>query len=155
MSCTRALSACALALVGTACGPSEPGHYYELAAAARADACGGLRRGDDGLVTYRLVADGAEVELWVAGEASAFATGTLRSCTLTYASREITEARDVGSITWRLTGEATVTAGDGCAAGEGWVGAEVVEVVESSSPTVPAGCQVEVDVEGAWVGEVR
>ena len=27
--------------------------------------------------------------------------------------------------------------------------------IDPENPTVPAGCQVEVDVEGAWVGEVR
>lgn len=154
MSLARTVGPLILLAGAAGCGPSDPGHYYELSAAARSEACGGLRRGRDGTVTYRLVADGAAVELWVAGEAASFATGSLRACTVTYASREVVEAREGGSITWRLTGTATVTVGDGCEAGEGWVGTETVEVLESSVSDVPAGCAVEVDVQGVWLGEV-
>ena len=67
------------------------------------------------------------------------------------------EIRDGALIRWRLEGEANWrTSGDlGCNLEPDidWEGTETIIVVGSDHPDVGAGCSVELDVVGTYLGE--
>lgn len=111
--------------------------------------------------TFAYVLDfaGADVSLGllVDGEIFGFADGTLSGCDVSYASVIWQEQREGGEVRWQLEGEASIRqGGDDCNISEGldWEGFELITVVDSADPTIPAGCTYRMDATGTYAGEL-
>lgn len=137
-----------------------PGVYYEVVLETAKDAEGALKdecndppEAEQQTYTYVVQAEGANAKIFIDG--GLFATGALAGCDLSYQSPIWTEDReDGGSVRWSVRGDAVISLGEGCNAGDGWEGEERIDVVNSTSDSVPPGCSYWMSVSGAYVGEV-
>ncbi len=147
-----------LGLVG--CSAKDlPGEYFDITVESTSDECNDPKVVDKETFTYRLVVEGSAVTLFM--DDSLLATGSLQGCDLTYQSPIWTDNRDDGNggttqaIGWSIHGDATVGLSDLCDAGDGWVGEERIDVLNSTDPDVPAGCSYFLDATGTYTGSVE
>lgn len=155
------------ALVGllaglVACEPDpEIGSAFDVTLTGTDDGCAGgaaLSYTDQlEYVLYTVDAPAIRVAVDVSGEPVTFASGEIAGCDVRYASVVWDEIRDGALIRWRLEGEAKWrTSGDFACNLEpdvDWDGTETITVVGSDHPDIRAGCTVELDVVGTYVGE--
>jgi hypothetical protein len=141
-----------LPFAAAACGePELPGHLFEVTVEARTDGCNEPDVSYAETFTYRLVLEDSRATVYI-GE-STLATGALTGCDLSYASTVWTDTRPEGTVRWSIIGEATVSLGDGCDAGDGWVGDETLRVNASTVDDIDQGCVMELDASGTYLGE--
>lgn len=139
--------------LASACSDANlPGHRFEVVLQPVDDGCtDGQGQGEE-RYTYRVEADGASIGIFVGQDL--LANGSLSGCNVRYTSVPWTESRRRGEVRWRISGEAVIALGDGCAAEQGWRGTEVIEVLESTDPGVPGGCRYRYEVTGSYGGFV-
>lgn len=136
-----------------------PGDYFDLTVESTTDECNDPKVVDKETFTYRLVVDGSAVTIFM--DDALLATGSLQGCDLTYQSPIWTDNRDDGNggtseaIGWSIHGDATVGLSDLCDAGDGWVGEERIDILNSTDPDVPAGCSYFFDAVGTYTGSVE
>lgn len=138
-------------LGASACSGELPGHYYNLTLTTKSDGCNNPAVEANDSLEYRLVQSGNSVDIYI-GE-SLLGEGLLAGCALTYTSSTWTDQRDNDrTVQWKVFGEAQVSLGTGCDAGDGWKGTERIEVVKSDDPDIKIGCDYEMDVAGTYEG---
>lgn len=159
-SVSRATTSGLLCVGLTACAAKDlPGDYFDLTVESTTDECNDPKVVDKEDFTYRLVVEGSAVTIFM-GEAL-LATGSLAGCDLTYQSPIWTDNRDDGqggtsqAVSWSIHGEATIGLSDLCDAGNGWVGEERIDILNSTDPDVPAGCAYFMDAVGTYTGSVE
>lgn len=140
-------------VAGGCAGGDLPGHRFDVAVEVSEDGCAQDTVGDKESFTYRVVVEGASAQVFV-GE-DLLGTGVLSGCDITYTSPLWSDVRPRGDIRWRLSGDAVIALGDGCAAEDGWTGIETAEILESADADVQGGCVVRWDVTGSYEGEVE
>lgn len=150
-------------LVGlAACEPDpEIGSAFEVTLTGADDGCAGgaaLSYSDQlEYVLYTVEAPAIRLAVDVSGEPVTFASGEINGCNVTYGSVVWDEIRDGALIRWRLEGEANWrTSGDfacNLEPGIDWEGTETITVVGSDHPDIGAGCSVELDVVGSYLGQ--
>jgi hypothetical protein len=88
---------------------------------------------------YRVMTLNGAADVYL-GEAL-LGSGTLSGCSLAYSSPLFTDDRDDGVVRWLIEGVAEVAIGGSlCDAALDWDGTETIKIVESSDPSVSAGC---------------
>jgi hypothetical protein len=148
-----ALSLLALsAVVGCAEGEA-PGHYFDISIADDRDECNEPDVVYKQDFEYRVVVDGSSATIFVDG--GTFATGAYTGCDLVYSSTLLTDEREGGTVRWKIAGNAVISLGDGCDAGEGWVGEERIDITESEDEDLRRGCSYYTTVEGTYRGFVE
>lgn len=139
-----------VALLGlAACGAGDlPGQRFSVTVAGVEDTCNDPMQQYAETFEYRVVTEGAQVSIFI-GDAL-LAAGSLVGCDLTYSSPQFTDERGDGIyVRWSLVGQAVADiAGGGCDAGDGWVGEESIQVIESTDPEVPRGCSYQSETSG-------
>lgn len=145
----------ALLLLASACAEALPGDYFEVRLKSSGDACNDPAVQSDETWTYRLVTQGEQAVVYI--DDAVLASGSILGCNLTYRSTVRTERREGGEVVrWSLEGSALVAAGEGCDAGDGWVGTEQITIVSSSkSDGLTPGCTYDLTAEGTYLETVE
>ncbi len=138
-----------------ACTPELPGDYYEISLELTDDQCNDPPVPSSETWTYRVVTTGNDVGIFI--DEGRLATGSFLGCNLTYRSPLLSERREDGTaVRWSIEGTAQVSAGEGCEAGDGWLGSERIAIVSSSDEqAVPTGCTYTMSAEGSYLKTVE
>lgn len=104
-------------------------------------------------LTYRVVYDGASVELAI--DEDPFASGFIAGCEISYETVVWFEERNGYEVRWQMAGEAVFRqGGDTCnlPAETDWIGTETFTILTSDDPELPVGCEYVVETTGSYVG---
>lgn len=134
-----------------ACAEALPGDYFEVTLTSQADTCNDPTVPSEETWTYRLVTEGDEAAIFI--DDALMASGSFLGCNLSYRSPLLTERREDGTVVrWSIDGAALVAAGEGCDAGDGWLGTETITIVSSSDEEVfTPGCSYAMEAEGRYL----
>ena len=117
------------------------------------ESCGYDWQGFEETFEYRLVYDGAAVDLAIGDDI--FATGHLSGCQVAYESVVWGSEVDGAEVRWQLLGDATFRPGGAsCNLDDGvdWVGSEIFEIVHSEHEQLNAGCWFSLTTSGVYRG---
>lgn len=137
-----------------ACSEELPGDYFEVNLTTTEDGCNEPDVASEETWEYRVVLNGGVGEIYI--DEALMASGTVQGCNFTYRSPLFTDRRDDGTVVrWSVSGDAQFASGDGCDAGEGWLGTEEVVIVSSTNTaTLAPGCGYTMAAEGKYLRTV-